>query len=248
MQDSHVRGGRWVNDEVIVHEPEYPASRTGASKILMYRTIHEEKDLTKDRCEAGANAHSRPLDEDLPIVLDEGGSQVGPEEVEKASDLTVQPPGMGKKLGDTSSTKVQTDSSISHEKSAQTTDRLDAQVQTVKGDRAVPEARAYDLPSVTAFMRRAYPGMLEELRKASRGGGSAFRGYQLLASSEEGSASTMFLEKRFSGDFQCTGISWNSTGAVIALAYPSNGRAFIKIRSRAILFFFFCCLFVAALD
>lgn len=112
---------------------------------------------------------------------------------------------------------MQTDSSISHEKSAQTTDRLDAQVQTVKGERAVPEARAYDLPSVTAFMRRAYPGMLEELRKASRGG-SAFRGYQLLDSSEEGSASTMFLEKRFSGDFQCTGISWNSTGAVIALA------------------------------
>ncbi|CAN7991485.1 unnamed protein product, partial [Ixodes hexagonus] len=95
------------------------------------------------------------------------------------------------------------------------TSRECTQVQTGKADMGVPEARAYDLPSVTAFMRRAYPVMLEELHKASHG--NAFRGYELLASSEEGSASTMFLEKRFSGDFQCTGASWNSTGAVIAL-------------------------------
>ncbi|XP_077543459.1 cytoplasmic dynein 2 intermediate chain 2-like [Haemaphysalis longicornis] len=134
-------------------------------------------------------------------------------------------PPSGKELRNMSHSCVQTEPQATTEIGTQGRECCHVEVQASPKAVAALEPRAYDWPSLAAFMRRAYPTMKEELEKSSRS--SAFRGHRLLADTCEGTPSRLYRDTRFPQEFHCTDASWNSTGSILALSYPFafRGRA-----------------------
>ncbi|XP_046849052.1 cytoplasmic dynein 2 intermediate chain 2-like [Xenia sp. Carnegie-2017] len=114
----------------------------------------------------------------------------------------------------------QTSEILANEAETQATYKQDVMIQTEKEDekKAVAAVEEEDSPELLEFLRRIYPALMAELDANTRS--HAFDGYQVDWEDSTDSVHCLHtLTHSFEEKLEVTCISWNPTGAVIAVAY-----------------------------